>query len=79
MPGRQRGTETRKRKDITGDYETDRRKQQMREKAQKARERKAQDGLLRVRVGERSEYDGSSRRSCRTQGMKSAGRSTGAE
>lgn len=36
-------------------------------------------GLVRVRLEERSEYEGSSRKSCRTQGMKSAGRSTGAE
>lgn len=48
----------------------------MREENQNARERKAQEVLLKVRVGERSEYEGSSRKSCRAQGMKSAGRST---
>lgn len=80
MPGMQRGTEIGKRKDdIKGDYEADWRKQQMREENQNARERKAWEGVLRARVGEKSEYEGSSRKSCRTQGMKSAGRSTGDE
>lgn len=54
----QRGTKIGKRKDITEDYEADRRKQQMREENQNAKERKAWEGLVRVRVGERSEYGG---------------------
>lgn len=74
-----RGTETDKRKDFSGDYETDRRKQQMREETKMQGKEKHRKGIVQIRVGERREYEGSSRKSCRTQGMKSAGRSTGAE
>lgn len=51
----------------------------MREENQNSRERKTRERVIRVRVGERSDYKGSSRKRCRTKGMKSAGRSTAAE